>query len=76
MNTYKILSSSSLVAQLCLTRDPTDCSLPSSSVRGSFQARILDCVAIPSPGGHPDPGIEHGSPALQVDSLPFEPLGK
>ena len=23
----------------------------------------------------PDPGIEHGSPALQVDSLPTEPPG-
>ena len=26
----------------------------------------------PSPGGLPDPGIEPGSPALQVDSLPTE----
>ena len=24
----------------------------------------------------PDPGIEPGSPALQVDALPFELLGK
>ena len=24
----------------------------------------------------PDPGIEPGSPALQADSLPSEPLGK
>ena len=24
----------------------------------------------------PDPGIEPGSPALQADSLPFEPPGK
>ena len=28
-----------------------------------------------SPGGLPDPGIEPGFPALQADSLPFEPLG-
>ena len=27
----------------------------------------------PSPGGLPDPGIEPGSPALQMDSLPSEP---
>ena len=27
------------------------------------------------PGTLPDPGIEHGSPALQADSLPSEPLG-
>ena len=35
------------VAQLCLTLcDPTDCSLPGSSVHGIFQARILEWVAI------------------------------
>ena len=27
---------------------------------------------VPSPGDLPDPGIEPGSPALQVDSLPTE----
>ena len=30
----------------------------------------------PSLGELPDPGIEPGSPALQVDSLPSEPPGK
>ena len=30
----------------------------------------------PSPGDFPNPGIELGSPALQADSLPSEPLGK
>ena len=29
-----------------------------------------------SPGDFPDPVIEPGSPALQADSLPFEPPGK
>ena len=29
-----------------------------------------------SPGDLPNPGIELGSSALQVDSLPAEPLGK
>ena len=29
-----------------------------------------------SPGDLPNPGIEPGSPALQVDSLPSEPAGK
>ena len=34
--------------QLCPTRcDPTDCSLPSSSVQGILQARILEWIAIP-----------------------------
>ena len=28
-----------------------------------------------SPGDLPDPGIEHGSPALQADSLPLNHLG-
>ena len=35
------------VTQSCLTlRDPMDCSLPGSSVHGSFQARVLEWVAI------------------------------
>ena len=38
--------------------------------------RILEWVAIPSPEGLPDPGIQPGSPALQVDSLPIELSGK
>ena len=33
-------------------------------------------LPFPSPGGLPDGGIEPGSPALQADSLPSEPLGK
>ena len=33
-------------------------------------------LPLPSPGDLPDPGIEPGSPALQVDALPSEPPGK
>ena len=33
-------------------------------------------LPFPSPGDLPDPGIEHGFPALQADSLPSELLGK
>ena len=33
-------------------------------------------LPFPSPGDLPDPGIKAGSPALQVDSLPFEPPWK
>ena len=29
----------------------------------------------PSPGDLPDPRIKPGSPALQIDALPSEPLG-
>ena len=37
-----------LVAQLCLTLyDPMDCRLPSSSVHGILQARMLEWIAIP-----------------------------
>ena len=45
-------------------------------VHGILQARILEWVAIPSPGDLPNPGIKPRSPALQVDSLPAEPPGK
>ena len=30
----------------------------------------------PSPGDLPNPGIEPGSPSLQLDSVPSEPPGK
>ena len=42
-------------------------------VHGILQARILEWVAIPSPGDLPNPGIKHGSPALHADSLSSEP---
>ena len=51
-------------AQLCLTLcNPMDCSLPGSSVHGIFQARILEQVAISSPGDRPNPGVKPVSPA-------------
>ena len=54
-----------LIAQLCpILCDPMDYSPPGSSVHGIFQARILEWIAIPSPGDLPDPGIELGSPTL------------
>ena len=49
---------------------------PGSSVHGILQARILVWVAILFSRNISDPGIEPGSPALQVDSLPSEPPGK
>ena len=50
--------------------------LPVSSVCGNLQARILEWVAISSPGDLPNPGIKPGSPELWADSLPSEPPGK
>ena len=45
-----------LVAQSCLTlSDPMDCSLPSSSVRGILQARILERVAMHASRGSSQP---------------------
>ena len=65
-----------LVTQSCPTLwDPMDCSLPVSSVHEILQARILECIATPVSRDLPNPGIEPGSPVLQADSLPFEPLG-
>ena len=48
---------------------------PGSSVRGLFQTRILEWVAIFSSRGSPDPGIEATSPALKADSLALSHLG-
>ena len=57
-----------LVAQLCLTFcSPIDCNPPGSSVLGTFKARILEWVSIPSPGDLPSPRIKStslASPAL------------
>ena len=48
---FKKVKSESEVAQLCPTlSDPMDCSLPGSSVRGIFQARVLEGVPSPSKG--------------------------
>ena len=57
-----------ICAQLCLTLcNPTECSLPNSSVHRIFQARILEQVAISYSRGSFQPGIEPASlasPAL------------
>ena len=44
--------------------DPMDHSLPSSSVHGILQARILEWSPRPPPGDLPTAGIELMSPAL------------
>ena len=65
-----------LVAQSCVTLcNPMDYSPPGSSVHGLLQVRILERVAVPSPGDLPNPETEPRSPALQADSLPPEPGG-
>ena len=56
--------------------DAMDCSPPGSSVHGILQARILEWVAIFSPGHLLDPRIEPRAPTLQADSLQTEQPGK
>ena len=43
------------------------------TAHGILQLRVLEWVAVPSPGNLPNPGIEPRSPVLQVGSLPAEP---
>ena len=60
------LKSKSEVAQSCLTLcDPMDCSLQGSSVRGIFQARLLEWVChFLIQGIFPTQGLNLGPPAL------------
>ena len=53
-----------------------DCNPPDSSTDGILQARILEWIAISFSRDLPDPGIDPRFPALQVDSLPSEPLSR
>ena len=65
-----------LVTVVFNSLDLMDYSLPGSSVHGIFRARILEWFAVSFSSDFSDPGIEHGSPALQAGSLPTELLGK
>ena len=58
------------------SRDPADCSPPSSSVQEILQARILEWVPFPSSGDLPNPGLEPESPALADGFFTTEPPGK
>ena len=61
--------------QLFATPRTLDCQVPLSM--GFSRQEDWSGLPYPSLGDLPDPGIELGSPpALQVDSLPAEPLGK
>ena len=53
-----------------------NCSLPGSSVHGDSPGKNMEWIACPPPGDIPNPGIKPRSPALQVNSLLSEPLGK
>ena len=65
-----------LVTNSCLTlanKWTTDCWGPLSL--GFSRQQYWSGLPFPSPGDRLDPGIKPGSPALQADSLPTEPLG-
>ena len=65
------------VASFCLTLwSHMNWSLPGSSVHEAHQARILEWVAMPSFRESPGPRLEPTSPALQADTLQFEPPGR
>ena len=54
-----------------------DCSLPGSSVHGILQANNTGVdFHFLLQENLPNPGIEHGSPALHTDFLPTEAPGK
>ena len=63
-----------LPAQSCLTATPWTAVRQMPLSLGILQAKMLEWVAMPSPGDLP--GIEPRSPALQADSLPAETQGK
>ena len=67
-----------LVTQSCLILwDPMDCNLSGSSVHGDSPSKNtgVGCHALLQ-GIFPTQGSNSRSPALQVDSLPYEPLGE
>ena len=53
-----------------------DCSLPTLRSMEFFRQQYWNGLPFPSLGDLPDPRIKPGSPALQADFLPSEPLGK
>ena len=76
--TSKVKENESEVTQSCptLCNAWTVCSLPSFSIHGIFQVRVLEWVAISFSRGSSQPRIKPGSPSLQADALPSEPPGK
>ena len=66
-----------LVTQSCPTLcDPTDHSLPGSSVHEFSRQEYWSGLPFPSPGDLPNPGIDPWSPASQADALPLELQGR
>ena len=65
------------VTQSCPTLcNPRDCSLSGSSSMEFSRQEYWCGLPCPPPGDLLNPGIKTGSPALQADSLSFQPPGK
>ena len=64
------------VKSLCCVRlfvTPWTVAIQASWSMGFSRQEYQIGLPFPSPGDLLDPGIEHGSPALQADALPSEP---
>ena len=72
-----VVGTAGMLGRVQLSSNPTDGSLPGSSVHGIIPARILECIAMSSfqdIGDLPNPGIQPTSPVslvLKADSLPL-----
>ena len=87
-NTFSSLSVIFLIAKFCVFQSVQSLShvqffvIPSFVDRQAPLAMVFprqefwSCLPFPPLGDLPDPGIEPGSPALQVDCLPLAPPGK
>ena len=65
------------MAHTCMTLcNPMDCNPQAPRSMEFSRKEYWSGLPFPSPGNLPDPGIEPGFPALQVDSLLSEPPGK
>ena len=76
----KVYIHACMFSQLCLTfSTPWTVALQALLFMGFSRQEYWSRLLFPPPGNIPDPGIEPESPvssALQMDSLPIEPLGK
>ena len=64
-----------VLLRLCPTLcDPVDCTQQAPLSMEFPRQEYWSGLSFPSPGDLLNPGIEPGSPALQADSLPSEPL--
>ena len=68
MNKSSSVMSNSVTSWTAAHQDPLS--------TGFLRQEYWSGFPFPSPGNLPKPGIKHGSPTLQVDSLPTEPPGK